>query len=48
MRDRGEGKQGKADGNALFRPDAGEMKPGKRMGIDCAGEAADFLWRFYL
>lgn len=25
-----------------------EIKAGKRIGIDYAGEAADYLWRFYL
>lgn len=39
-------------GDALFVWDAGEPAPafhtGKRVGIDYAGEAADFPWRFYL
>ena len=39
-------------GDTLFVWDAGEPVPpfhtGKRVGIDYAGEAADFPWRFYL
>lgn len=39
-------------GDALFLWDAdapiGEIHTGKRIGIDYAEEAADFLWRFYL
>lgn len=29
-------------------PDPGQIQSGKRVGIDYAGEAADFPWRFYL
>ena len=29
-------------------PDPGRIRSGKRIGIDYAEEAADFLWRFYL
>ena len=35
-----------AKGMRVFKPE--DIKAGKRIGIDYAEEAADYLWRFYL